>query len=222
MFHGWGTGVRSVAEALVPLSYRPGVITTLFLHEPQRPGPDWHAHGVTHKTLWVLHFDRLCRITLAKQRWRHRLTGETRHDRPIWDIPGSPYGLDVVFFLLAHWLLGVVGLHRLSWPWTDPRPSRRTVQRWRRRLTPQATDWLFALQSTLVDAVAPKSIDEILPTEGIPPPRGRVQRDGAAQERELQSSTWLITKGAHALSISIRVILARAASRLPATTRTST
>jgi hypothetical protein len=116
----------------------------------------------------------------------------------------------------------VVGLHRLSWPWTDPRPSRRTVQRWRRRLTPKAPAWLFALQSTLTDAVAPKPLDEILPTEGIPPPRGRIQRDGAAKDYELQSSTWLITKGAHALSIPIRALLARAASRLPTTTRTST
>ena len=69
----------------------------------ERPGDAWHAHGWTEKGLWVVHDARLVWVRLYKRRWRHAEIGITCHSRPFWDIPHSPYGLDVVFYVLGAW-----------------------------------------------------------------------------------------------------------------------
>jgi hypothetical protein len=137
-----------------------------------RPGPGWHAHGTTLKHLWVVHDDRLAWVQLRKPRWRDVATGETRHDRPIWDVPGSPYGLDVVFTLVHVWVSSAVGLLRTDWPWHDDRPSLRSVQRWSRRLMPEADAWLRAIRLAAIELAAPRPLEEYLPTGGSPRRQG--------------------------------------------------
>src|SRR5690606_31533825 len=125
------------AQPTTAVGYWATMATPLTIRiDGDRPGPEWHAHGTTTKLIWLFHADRLHRYRLVKQRWKHVATGRTVHARPAWDLPNSPYGLDVVFVLIALWLLAVTGLHRLDWPWADDRPSRRTVQRWLARLAP--------------------------------------------------------------------------------------
>lgn len=137
-----------------------------------RPGPGWHAHGTTLKHLWVVHDGRLAWVQLRKPRWRDAATGETRHDRPTWDVPGSPYGLDVVFTLVNVWVSSAVGLLRTDWPWHDDRPSRRSVQRWSRCLMPEADAWLRAIRLAAIELAAPRPLEEYLPTGGSPRRRG--------------------------------------------------
>ena len=182
----------------------------------QRPGPEWHAHGTTPKWLWVFDDDRLRRVLLLKQRWRH-VSGVTRHDRPVWDVPGSPFGLDVMFVVLGAWLLDVVGLHRLEWPWAQDRPARRTAQRWLVRLAPDAEAWLVAIRTAAIDLVAPRPLEEILPARGIPPPGGRARRSHgpAPVVGQLQSGAWLLKEAARSLSISVRSLLVEARRRWP-------
>ena len=179
-----------------------------------RPGPGWHAHGVTTKDLWVVEHDGLRRIRLRKQRWRHAPSGRTRHDRPAWDVPGSPYGLDVVFTVIGLWLLGTVGLQRVDWPWHGDRPSRRSVQRWTRRLVPQADAWLHAIRLACIALAAPRPLEENLPTGGIPPPEGRSRRyQDTASAWRLRSSGWLLNSAARSLSKPIRTLLVEARRR---------
>lgn len=189
-------------------------IAAIVDHVAERPGPGWHAHGVTTKHLWILHGWELRLIRLRKQRWREVTTGRTCHDRPVWDRPGSPYGLDVVFTVLGLWLLGSLGLQRVDYPWADDRPCRRTVHRWYLQLLPEADAWHHAIRLAFIDLAAPRPLEEKLPTGGIPPPGARFRRhqDTAAALR-LRSSAWLLKTAAHSLSMPVRTLLVEARRR---------
>lgn len=191
-------------------------------HEGERPGEEWYVHGWTSKGLWVVHLDRLVWLRLHKRRWRHAQTGATCHSRPVWDVPHSPYGLDVAFYVLGAWLLAVQGLHHIAWPWSNQpeRPARRTAQRMLQRLAPDADRWLLGLRLVLIDLVAPRPLEEILPAGGIPPPEGRnhvTQRSAPACK--LRGAVWIANCGVQSFSISMRRLLGvarrRAAEHLP-------
>jgi hypothetical protein len=141
-------------------------------HRGERPGPGWHAHGITAKLLIVVNDGALLTLRLAKQRWLHVDTGTTTHDRPVWDRPRARYALDVVVVALATWLFSDHGLHNTDWPWNDDRPSTRTVQRRRRALRPHAESWLQHSRLRFLDYVAPRTLEDLLPAGGIPPPEG--------------------------------------------------
>lgn len=191
--------------------------------EGARPGEGWHAHGWTSKGLWVVHLDRLVRLKLHKRRWRHVESGTTCHSRPDWDVPHSPYGLDVTFYILGAWLLAVQGLHHIAWPWSHQhpeRPARRTAQRMLQRIAPDADRWLLGLRLVLIDLVAPRPLEEILPAGGIPPPEGCnhvTQR--SARAGQLRGAVWIAKCGVQSFPISMRRLLGvarrRAAEHLP-------
>ena len=154
-------------------------------------------------------------VRLRKQRWLEVATGATQHDRPAWDVPRSPYGLDVAFLLLCTWLSGPDGLHSFSSPWPDERPARRTLQRWLRRLAPRASQWLQAIRLALLSNVAPRPLEDLLPAGGIPPPeRGRHQQPLSAEAWALRDGGWL-TKVAPEQGITGRSLLVEARRRWP-------
>lgn len=176
-----------------------------------RPGPGWHAHGTTEQRVTVLHADRLVDVDLHKQRWLEVATGHTVHDRPHFTVPWSRHGLDVVLVAVAAWLLGGVGLHRADFPWQADRPDRRTVQRWLHRLRPDSLRWHVAIRKALLDRLAPRPLEEILPTAGIPPPGGCARfSSGSVEVWPLRSGLWLAVEGARALDIPVRTLLVEA------------
>ena len=188
-------------------------------HSGQRPGPGWHAHGSTTKLLWTIIDERLKLVLLRKQRWLHVATGCTIHDRPVYDIPGSPFGLDVVVLVFGVWLLGDVGLHAVSWPWDNSeRPSRRTVQRWHAHLAPHAEDWLQQSRLHIIRHVEPRPLEDLLPTGGIPPP-GAVRRWKGPGDRSvacrLREVAWILKNVARSIGIPIRRLLVVARWRWP-------
>lgn len=189
------------------------------IHRGPRPGPGWHAHGTTTKRILTFMEGCLARVELRKQRWLDRTTGRTVHDRPVYDTPGSPFGLDVVVLIFGVWLLGDAGLHAICWPWDNsPRPCRRTVQRWRAHLAPHAEDWLQRSRRRILEHVAPRPLEEMLPTGGIPPPgavrRTRNPRDPTLAWR-LREVAWFLNNVALALHIPVRSLLVVARWRWP-------
>ena len=189
---------------------------TIFRYSAERPGPGWHAHGSTSKLLWAVDTNGLCLLLLVKQRWLHVDTGTTRHDRPVWDTPGSHYGLDVMFVVIYVWVTSGLGLHRVDWPWNTESPSRRTVQRQVQRLAADAATWEQAIKTALIEFVAPRHLEELLPAGGIPPPKGRTGRSqDSTFADKLYGGVWLTNELAQNLSITVRSLLVLARRRWP-------
>ena len=187
------------------------------VYKGERPGPGWHAHGVTVKRLWILDDRAQLRwICLNKQRWKHCDTGRTVHDRPAWDRAHAPYGLDVVFAVLAIWVLGG---HKLDWSWDDDRPDRRTAQRWKPMLAKDAGAWLHAVRLVGIELAAPRPLEKLFPKGGMPPPgtNARATKD-ANLAILLRSALWTTTALSRALSIPIRTLLVEARQRWNAAT----
>lgn len=172
----------------------------------ERPGPGWHAHGTTSKRVVLFRDGDLISLRVEKQRWLHVATGKTRHDRPFWDQPRSPYGVDLVVLTLAAWLLGARGLLHAAWPWADQeRPARRTVQRWARHLAPHADAWL---QATRGAPNVASRLEENLPA-GIPPPGGRraLHQRNVLWAGKLRDVIWTHERAAHLLGIPMSTFL---------------
>ena len=156
---------------------------------------------------------RLQVVELRKQRWLEVATGRTRHDRSLLELGWSRSAADVVFLTLAAWFSSDRGLHHISWPWAPDRPSRRTAQRWLKRLRPDALRWQHAIRLAVIDRLAPRPLVEFLPTGGIPPPGGR-QRHIHVEVSRLSRGCWLLEKAAHVLSIPVSTLLVEARRRL--------
>ena len=151
---------------------------------------------------------------LKKQRWQEVSTKRTVHDRPLWELAWSSSTIDVVFLTLTAWLLSKDGLHRVAWPWSDEPPSRRTAQRWLERLRPDALRWQHAIRLAVIDRLAPRPLEEFLPTGGIPPPKGRHTSQESAAVWQLHSGLWLLNRAAQQLGIPVSTLLVEARRRL--------
>ena len=189
-------------------------MNAVLVHIGVRPGPGWHRHGFTGRWLWILRRKRLELVLLRKQRWLEVATGRTVHDRPDWELPWARAAIDVVFLTVATWVLSGRGLHRTTWPWSPDRPCRRTACRWLRRLRPHALRWQQALRAVFIDRLAPRPLEEILPTGGIPPPEGRHPSQWSAQVLQLSGGLWLLCEAAQQLHIPVSTLLVEARRRL--------
>jgi hypothetical protein len=192
-------------------------VSLVTTYRAARPGPGWHAHGTTAKTVRIWEDSRTIHIRVLKQRWLHVETGRTRHDRPPWDLLWARSGVDVVFLVLGAWLLGPHGVHRAETP-IDPPPVPRTAQRWLDRIRRQAASWHQAIRLALIDLLSPRPLEEIVPVGGIPPP-GRRWRTPKSETvnavSQLQHGLWLTTRGAEVLPIPVRTLLVEAMARWP-------
>lgn len=161
-------------------SYRHRADGSLF-YVAERPGADWYAHGTTPRLLTVLRRGRVRRVLLHKQRWRHRHTGETRHDRPPDDIAWVRACSLVVVVALAAWVTGSAGLqqHHPVVPDLADVPSRRTLQRWLARALPLARLTAQAIRHAVVDKSEPRPVESLV-SRGRSPPASRRWRDPAA------------------------------------------
>ncbi len=182
----------------------------------QRPGPDWHGHGYTTKTLSILHQGRLVNLEVHKQRWRDTAGGDTVHDRPPRDLCWARYGLVVVFRAIWAWMNAPRGLHHVDWPWEPERPDRRTVQRWLARLLTEALAWQVAIRDVVVDHLAPRPLKEWYPT-GLPPPGGLVRwARETVQAGQLSNGLSLLENSAPLMNISRTQLLVEARRRFEA------
>ena len=184
-------------------------------HRGVRPGPGWHRHGWTTRSLTIRVRRGLRQVLLKTQRWLEFSTKRTVHDRPLWELAWSSSTTDVVFLTLAAWLLAGNGLHRTAWPWPDDRPSRRTAQRWLECLRPDALRWQHAIRLAVIDRLAPRPLEEFLPTGGIPPPKGRNPSHMSAAVWQLHRGLWLLQEAEALLEDTpARTLLVEARRRL--------
>ena len=185
-------------------------------YDGTRPGPvhEWHVHGWTEKTLELLgkKDGPLLTVRLRKRRWKCVQSGRTVHSSPCWDLPYKRLGLDVIVVALGIWLLGELGLHQLELP-CHP----RTLQRWARALGPHGREWLQTARANIIDHVAPRHLEELLPTGGIPPPAARRMCPDSSFAWRLGEVCWVHENVAQSLHIPLHQLLVVARWRWPGT-----
>jgi len=184
----------------------------------ERPGPDWHAHGTTPKTTWLLHDLGLSWATIHKQRWLHVPSGTTVHDRPPLEVPWSCFGLVAVLLALRSWWSSPRGLLERRRPWRGRQPSRRTLQRWLTCLADDALAWHAAMREVVVDRLAPSTLEDLFPA-GLDPP-GTVARFGihGPEVGKLWNGLEILMKAAPTLNVPWSVLLVEAHRRRMADT----
>lgn len=157
-------GIAATGLAGLGLAYERLADGTLYWRGT-RPGPDWHAHGLLRTRPLDLRRGHLVALRVAKQRWKHRHTGETVHSVPPDDL-GKRYTALVIAIALFAWLDVALGVHRHERPFHDlDRIDPRTLQRWLRRARPGALQQ--GVRTVLLDLGHPP---ETLFPRGLPPP----------------------------------------------------
>jgi hypothetical protein len=187
------------------------------LHDGQRPGPGWHAHGYQRRLLAAL--ANGARVVLFKRRWKRVAAGTPRtcHSRPPDDLASVWFSAAVVLLKLWAWLDGDAGLHAYEEPPAVQRlgGSRRTVQRWMRRALPLASETLQAVRRAVMERSEPRPMEQLFPG-GLPPPESLRRRRAWAQPSPasiLRQACTLVVVGALGLNVSAPVLLAEARGR---------
>lgn len=177
----------------------------------ERPGPEWHAHGLFARMLWTLIAGRLVRITVHKQRWRHVKTGKTCHSRPPDDLASVWFCSLVVVIALWGWVSGDAGVHRHERvaEAVALRPSPRTLQRWLSRALEHADETAMAVRRALLERSEPQPRDSYAGGERSPPKRW----GGSRAVSTLHECLSLLYEGAVALDVHISTLLAEARRR---------
>ena len=178
----------------------------------ERPGPEWVGHGTFARMLWTLFDGSWRRITVHKQRWRHRQTGETCHSRPPDDLASVWFCSLVVATVLWGWLSSEKGLHTHEpiLPALSERPSTRTVQRWVARARKHADETATALRRAVRERSEPRP-REYSVRGGLSPPGGRGDAPGAGTS--LHQGLFHLFEGAHSLDVHVAILLAEARGR---------
>ena len=180
-------------------------------HRGSRPGPGWHRHGWTVRTLTIRIGRRLQRVLVKKQRWRHVATGKTLHDRPAWEFRWASATIDVAFHAVATRLQTAIGESKEPVPRsaaTGP-PSDRTVLRWLNRLRADALAWQHAIRLAVINRLVPRPLEEILPPGGVPPPaelRYRLDRP----TEQLVAAVWFLVEATHHVDVAAHTLLVEA------------
>lgn len=186
-----------------------------YLYRGERPGPGWHAHGTTRRTLLSLIAGRVVGVVLHKQRWRDVASGLTCHSRPPDDLPRVRSCSLVVVLLLWSWLRSGVGLwrQRPARPALERAASLRTLQRWMRRALAQARLTEQSLRAALIERFEPRPVESLLP-RGPGPPEEHFRRwSDPAAASTLSRALTLAVVGAMELSLPTARLLAVARRR---------
>ena len=138
-----------------------------------RPGPGWHAHGYFCCLVWMLIDGRAIERRLWKRRWLLVGTTHTCHSRPPDVLPGISFCTLIIVLKLWAWIDAEVGLHKYAelLPELQGCGSRRSVQRWLRKLLPRALDIQQAIRLAVINRCEPRPLERIFPCGLDPPPR---------------------------------------------------
>jgi len=185
-------------------------------YDGKRPGAHWHAHGYFSCQVWMLDGGRVVLVRLWKRRWLRVGTTRTCHSRPPDLLPGLRFCTLIVALKLWAWLDAEVGLHRYAEVFAalGERGSRRSVQRWLRRLSPRAMEIQQAIRLAVIERCEPRPLEWIFPTGLDPPERVRRKR---WQDAKLVGRLWtalaMLFGTSSDLMISPTILLAEARRR---------
>ena len=206
----WGRVARHGLAAVTDLYPKEADGRRVFRGE--RPGPEWVGHGTFARMLWTLVRGSWRRITVHKQRWLNRETGETCHSRPPDDLASVWFCSLVVATALWGWLSSEKGLHTHEplLPALSEKPSTRTVQRWMARAREHADETATALRRAVRERSEPRP-REYFVRGGLSPPEGRGADPGAGTS--LHQGLFHLFEGSAALDMHVAVLLVEARGR---------
>ena len=181
-------------------------------YDGERPGPDWHAHGYFSCLIWMLQDGSAVQRRLWKRRWLQVESTRTCHSRPPDVLPGIRFCTLIVTLRLWAWLDADVGLHTVEG--LPGRGSRRSMQRWLRRLLPRAMDIQQAIRLAVINRSEPRPLERIFPVGLDPPQRVRRKR---WKDGQMVASLWtalaMLLGASCDLKIPIATLLAEARGR---------
>jgi hypothetical protein len=181
-----------------------------------RPDGGWDAHGYFPRRLWMLVVGRPVQHRLWKRRWLAPDGASTCHSRPPEDVPSLGSCTLIVVLKLWSWLDGGEGLHacREVLPELEGHVHARTVERWFRRILPQALELQQATRRAVIDRCEPRPIERLFPT-GLSPPVGLVNRRwrDPSPVGTLWRALAVLVVGAVELAIPASLLLAEARGR---------
>lgn len=150
----------------------------------QRPGSGWVAHGYYDVRPGVLRCGEGVRVRLWKRRWLLSGTRQTCHSEPSDMLPGYRFCTLVLSVKLWAWLDAEVGLHSYAevLPGLDGLGSRRSVQRWCKRLGACALEIQQAIRLAVIERSEPRPLERVFPAGLDPPEKLRRQRYWRAHE----------------------------------------
>ena len=191
-----------------------------FVFYGERPSDGhWHGHGYFARGLWVLRDGALVRITLWKHRWLLVGTTTTCHSRSPEELPSFGASVLVVFLVLFGWLdsgKGVSSRERRE-PvagMEENCASRRTMQRWLHKLSPNALKIQQANRRAVIERSEPRPV-EILFRGGLPPPKALVQQRW--KDPSAVTTLWraiaILFCGALGLDVPVALLLTEARGR---------
>lgn len=183
----------------------------IFYWRGQRPGPEWHAHGLLRTRPLDLHKGQLIALRVAKQRWKNKHTGQTVHSTPPDDL-GKRYTALVIAISLFAWLDVAAGLHRHERPFYNlDRIAPRTLQRWLHRARPDTLQQ--GVRETLLDLGHPP--ETLFPMGLPPPPCGRRAWRDPAQVTKLHRGLAMALRAAVGMNRPAALLLGDARRRTP-------
>jgi hypothetical protein len=193
-----GAGYREIA---------PGI----YAWPAHRPGSDWHKHGTFDVWRKVLAGEVIRRVIVRKQRWIAKDRSRTVHTRPPDDT--GLYDALIVALELWCWLGAALGVHRYESPVLEG-PSRRTVQRWLRRVLPRASAFENAVRRAVIERSEPRPMEALFPG-GLSPPEALSRRrwKSPVLVRGLFRGLAMLFDGARKLDVPAAMLLAEARGR---------
>jgi len=177
-------------------------------YDGHRPGPGWHAHGYFAAQLIFIEGDRLVARQVFKRRWLEISTRRTCHSRPPDALPHFQVSTVLVVLFLSRFLaLAVPDVDVLE---LGEVRSERTLQRWSRRAQRVALQVQQAIRRALIERSEPRPVEQLF-KGGLSPP-GAPTADPSPVST-LQRGLSMALQGAHALEVSLSVLLAEARGR---------
>ena len=190
-----------------------------YLFTGSRPGTGhWHGHGYFARSIWVLRDGRPVRVKLRKHRWRRVGTTSTCHSRPPEEALSLAACSTIVLLLLWTWLDSPHGLdhkdRREVIDGVERCGSRRTIQRWLRRLLPHAMAIQQAFRRAVIERCEPRPVESLF-KGGLSPPKalGRRRWKDPSVVECLWRALAILFIGALVLDVPVACLLAEARGR---------
>ncbi|NOZ95492.1 MAG: hypothetical protein GXP47_12265 [Acidobacteria bacterium] len=178
----------------------------------ERPGPDWHAHGYFSCQVWMLQDGQPTHRRVWKRRWLRKGTTQTCHSRPPDVLPGVRFCTLVVTLQLWTWIDADVGLHKVEG--LQGCGSRRSMQRWLRRLLPHAMEIQQAVRLAVINRSEPRPLERIFPVGLDPPQRVRRKRwRNGWMVASLWTALAMLFGSSYNLQLPVAILLAEARGR---------